>query len=218
MGFLVIADSRNRGHWLDVRNDLVTASEAWMMILPGKDGEDPRELLISQKVSRSQPDENEPMRWGRRLERPIFDGLCLEDPICTWGVTPFGLLVRDPECEDLAATPDALAYTHTPGHVLPMQVKSGGFPWTVTKEMKSDAIKAGVPIESLSPIKEYVQIQMQVEMACTASPRALLGRLHAAKGLAHDFYVVDRHQPIIDRLRNEARSVMAEVRARRGGR
>lgn len=229
MKALPIASSADRGRWLNLRRFYVTASDAWMMVCESRDGEDLWAKLVSQKSGAEEgtvDEDSARMRWGRVLEPAVVAQLNAELELLTghdYCVTPFQLLVEDPECRFLAATPDCLVWNHPryPGVPVPLDLKIGAYDWSVTKAMKAEAEKAGVDVESLSPVREYAQVQLQVQMACLAAPAGMIARLAPGKGedgfgmqLKH--WTFERHDALIDTLRTNANELMRQVREQGG--
>jgi hypothetical protein len=235
----VIADSTaDRDGWLQERKRLITASVAWKLVCePEKPGQDLRKELLMEKAGLAAPFEpSGVVRAGSHFE-PDVVGWYRKEGAKDWGLTPFGLLLGDPECSALAATPDAIAWDHpdAPGVPIPVDAKWGMKAWAPRRDDVLAALaEAGIQhgytklsdiqedkelwqtalaLTSLMP--EYVQVQLQVQCAVLGAPFAATARM--SWGGEPLIMTMPRHDGLIERLRSEATALMHDVeRLKRG--
>lgn len=236
----VLADSADREAWLAKRFETIGASEAWKLVCePREPGTDLRGELRMEKAGLADPFlETEPMRIGREFERPAFESFVARD-LRGWGATWFGVMVGDPKCAALSATPDAILWNHpdAPGVPIPLDIKVGGRAWSPRKDdafralaeagiehshstlksLKEDAPLWEMVVSMVSVIPEYVQVQLQVQCAVLDAPFAMTARTQLEdSGLGQRLITVHRHNGLIERLRTEATALMDEVSQLKG--
>jgi putative phage-type endonuclease len=163
-----------RAAWLKERRQLITASDV-PAILDLDPYRGPVQVWAS-KVHGLEPQENAPMRRGRRLEPVIAEEYSEETgrPLTRHDQHT---LIRHPEIPWLACTPDYFqrasaehpAPAEQAGSHVPLQLKAVG------------AFKAAE--WQADPPQEY-QVQVQIEMACTRSSWATLAALIGGMAIA----------------------------------
>lgn len=152
MAFEVIGSSANRAAWLDLRRAGIGGSDA-PAILGLVGWASPASIQADKWGLSDEPDDAEILRWGRRLEPAIIEGLAEETGI---ELIPDGRLLRSVERPLMLCTPDAV----TPDGTVFAQVKN---------TTQADDWNEGVP--------ERVYVQCQHEMAVTGAPRMIAAAL-----------------------------------------
>lgn len=207
----VVADSAHREAWLAARMNFVCSSECAGML--GESKYQDRASLVMAKAGLSDPWlGSETTRHGQYLEESYFPLAALRE--FGWKLEPFGLLVRDSVCPQLAATPDFIMTTPY-GRAL-VQTKA------TTSQAAEDCKprKNGAPSEAAyangAPL--FYILQQQAELACTGLEWSALLVLHAAgAGFKLRSYVTRRHEAVIARIRAEAPRVMADAMTLKAG-
>lgn len=185
------------------------------MLGEGRGENNTRAQLVMLKAGLALPWEgNETTETGQALEDSGFFQLRARQK-WGWQMRPCGLLIEDPVCPQLAATPDFLM--DTPWGSAVVQTKG------TTSQAQEDtkAKKNGQPSEATyaNGIPFYYQLQIQAELAVTGLQWGALLVLHAASGMFKlRSYPVRRHDLVIARLRAEAPKVIAEAEALKAGR
>jgi predicted phage-related endonuclease len=208
----IIADSKDRDAWLAARMNFVCSSECAAML--GESKYQDRAALVMAKAGLGDPwVGNETTRHGQYLEESYFPLAAQRE--FGWKLEPFGLLVRDAVCPQLAATPDFIM--HTPYGRALVQTKA------TTSQAAEDCKprKNGAPSEAAyangAPL--FYQLQQMAELACTGLEWSALLVLHAAgAGFKLRSYVTRRHELVIAKIRREAPRVLEEAAALRSGR
>ena len=163
MGYEILGHSDDRDAWLERRRETVGASD-----VPAILGVNPWSSALDvqqQKWGTAEDVDNEAMNWGRRLETPIINGMADDLAI---DIRPYGFQMRSREWPWLTCTPDAAVYNGGGDIDHFGQIKLTQFDW----------IAAG-------KIPEYVNVQVQTEMAVTGHPMCLVGGLIRGTRLAH---------------------------------
>lgn len=194
---IVIADARaDRDAWLEARKSYVCGSEAAQVLDCSKWGS--RDSARMGKAGLETFEETERMWWGRTMQETIISNLADSPGACHgWTATTYERLVRDPECEHVAATPDCWIDHPELGRVVG-EIKLTGYPWRLKKDDPPDA----------SPVPIDYQIQCQVAMACTGLQHAIIVAQHSNVSHPH---IIERHDGVIERVRREAPIFLAEV-------
>ena len=209
----VVADSRDRDAWLAARQRYVCGSETAAMLEEGRGDNNTRAQLVMAKAGLVEPwAGNETTRHGMYLEHDYFPRAARAE--FGWQLEFCGLLIEDPACPQLAATPDYMM--ETPFGTALVQAK------VTTASAQEDVRprKDGKPSEAVyangAPLA--YQLQIQAELAVTGLQWVALLVLHAAGGaLKLRAYCVRRHDGVIARIRAEAPRVMADAMALKAG-
>lgn len=205
-GLIRICDSRaDRDAWLEARKAYVCGSEAAQVLGSSKWGD--RDGAMRRKAGLETLAETERMWWGRAMQDTIVESLG-DAPGETkgWHAESFEWLIRDPECEHVAATPDCWIEHPELGRV-PGEIKLTGYQWRVKA--------ADRDIPGVSPVPIDYQIQCQMAMACTGATHCILIEQHSNMTHPHIF---ERHEGVIARVRKEAPIFLAEVARLKGER
>jgi putative phage-type endonuclease len=144
----VLASARDR--WLERRRDLVTASDA-AAILGFDHRRKPSDVYL-EKLGLREPDESEPMVWGRRFETGIAEGYAAETGRRVRELPPYEIAMH-PDIPWLGATLDRET-----------EIVAGSDEWDPL-ELKW-ALSTGDRWDDEPPI--YFQIQVQLQVACRA--------------------------------------------------
>lgn len=209
---IILADSHtDRDAWLAARMDRVCGSEAPALL--GESSYMTREQLRMCKAGLVD-------EWQGSEQTDL--GLDLEPAIAAaatrkwgWKMERCGLLIQDPHCPALAATPDY--FVETPWGRAVCQIK------LTTCQAAEDCKprKSGEPSTARyahgAPLD--FQIQITAELAAVGLEWGCLLVLHAcAPTFKLRAYPVQRNDGVVSRIRREAVLLMDEVRALRAGR
>ena len=211
-----IADAvADRDGWLEARKGYLCGSEAAAVIgssqWPDRSSGKPvvmtaaeqRSAAALKKAGLATFEETERMWWGRVMQDTIVENLGDSPGECKGlRATTLEKLIRDPECEHVAATPDCWIEHPEHGRIVG-EIKFVSYHWRVKK---------ADPPGTLPPPIDY-QIQCQVAMACTGSERCALIEQHSNMSYLHMF---ERHERVIDRIRHAAPIFLAEVARLKG--
>jgi predicted phage-related endonuclease len=207
----IVADSADRTAWLAARQNYVCSSEVAAML--GESKYQDRAALVMLKAGLAEPfTGNETTRHGQYLEEGYF-------PIAAkrefgWVLEPFGKLVEDAVCPQLAATPDFIMTTPY-GRAL-VQTKSATSQAAEDCKPRRDGTPSEATYANGAPL--YYVLQQQAELACTGLEWSSLLVFHAAGGgFKLRSYVTRRHEAVIARIRAEAPKVMAEAECLKAG-
>jgi putative phage-type endonuclease len=194
---VVSADDRDA--WLQARKNLVTASDVAALL--GANEYKTREQLRLEKAGLA--DEfagDEYTDWALSLE-PLIITKASEK--FGWKIERHGLLIVDKVCNRLGATPDAVVR----------------HPWTGLAQIKVTCCKPydQVKKHNHQPPLAY-QIQVNAELAVTGASEGRLLVLHTFPRFELREYPVQRHEALIQRIREEVPLFWSEVESLRSGR
>ncbi len=207
----VLADSSaDKAAWLAARRECITASDIGALM--GEHSylkENNRETVIQTKAGqRPEFTGNRRTRIGLISEPTIHRVMVEEDGM---DVRECGVLVQDPACSRLAATPDFIeaevrweGAQHVARYVNVQAKTHGGYPWK-----PSPKFPRGYP--------DQYWWQVQAEMACTGLYYSKLAVLHGG-GFDVKYYGVERDEDAITRMRAEVDLAWEEIEKRRGER
>lgn len=196
-----LLDYGTREAWLAARNTGVGASESAALF--GLSPWDTPFTLWAKKTGRVEPDEmgGEWIEWGNLLEEPIAKRYAQKTGRTVWQGGPF-CVAQHPAIPFMRATPDRYVIAGDPPR-FPDFAPSGGGLLQIknTNAFKGHDWDTGVP--------DYIEIQVQHEMACTgrewASVAVLIG------GSEFRSFDVARNENFIEELEEQVRTFWGHV-------